>query len=538
MTDWTKALSEIAPQELQRARDMATQTGEPIALIIRRLGLASDASIASALSRATGLTQAQRAHYSEAPFWGEILSTRFLAKICAVPLALEGDHLIVAMADPTQIEAVDALRAAARGRLRIVIGQFDDIERALLRDTDGGFAQAETDEDDAEGLLRAAGETPTVRLVDDFLALAARRRASDLHIESFRDRLRIRIRIDGVLHEAGSISPAAARSVISRVKIIAGLDIADRRLPQDGRARVTLGDRTLDLRVATAPAEHGENVSIRLLEDRTQTIALSGLGFSEPQLALLHSALSAPFGLIIVAGPTGAGKSTTLAGMVSQLNHPSRKIISIEDPIEHRLDGVHQIAVRPEIGLTFATALRSILRHDPDILVVGELRDGETAQIAVDAALTGHLVLATVHANDAAGAVPRLLDLGVEPSLLRSTLRLSLAQRLVRRLCATCRRQSTHGASAEAGSGLGAGFEAVGCPSCEQTGYRGRVGVFEPLPFDAARAALIRSGVSSQDLIQSDGEALPSLLDDAYRQVRAGITSAQEIRRVLGIVDA
>ncbi len=538
MTDWTKALSEIAPQELQRARDMATQTGEPIALVIRRLGLASDASIASALSRATGLTQAQRAHYPEAPFWGEILSTRFLAKICAVPLALEGDHLIVAMADPTQIEAVDALRAAARGRLRIVIGQFDDIERALLRDTDGGFAQTETDEDDAEGLLRAAGETPTVRLVDDFLALAARRRASDLHIESFRDRLRIRIRIDGVLHEAGSISPGAARSVISRMKIIAGLDIADRRLPQDGRARVTLGDRTLDLRVATAPAEHGENVSIRLLEDRTQTIALSGLGFSEPQLALLHSALSAPFGLIIVAGPTGAGKSTTLAGMVSQLNHPSRKIISIEDPIEHRLDGVHQIAVRPEIGLTFATALRSILRHDPDILVVGELRDGETAQIAVDAALTGHLVLATVHANDAAGAVPRLLDLGVEPSLLRSTLRLSLAQRLVRRLCATCRRQTTHHAGAEAGSGLGAGFEAVGCPSCEQTGYRGRVGVFEPLPFDAARAALIRSGVSSQDLIQSDCEALPSLLDDAYRQVRAGVTSAQEIRRVLGIVDA
>lgn len=538
VSDWTRALADIAPQDLLRAQEMATQSGEPIALIIRRLGLASDASIAKAMAIATGLSQAQHGDYPEQVFWAEIVSTRFLSKISAVPLGLDGDQLVVAMADPTQIEAIDALRAAARGRLSVVVGRFDDIERALLRDTDGGFAPADASEEDAESLLRASGETPTVRLVDDLLALAARRRASDLHIESFRDRLRMRIRIDGVLHEAGSISPTAARSVISRVKIIAGLDIADRRLPQDGRARVTLGERILDLRVATAPAEHGENVSIRLLEDRSQTIALSGLGFSEPQLALLHETLSAPFGLIIVAGPTGAGKSTTLAGMVSRLNDPSRKIISIEDPIEHRLDGVHQIAVRPEIGLTFAAALRSILRHDPDILVVGELRDSETAQIAVDAALTGHLVLATVHANDAAGAVPRLLDLGVEPALLRSTLRLSLAQRLVRRVCTACRQPSAHTVILARGSEPIAGFEAVGCPACEQTGYRGRVGVFEPLPFGAARAARIVSGASSQDLKEPDPQNLPSLFDDAIRQVRAGMTTAHEIRRVLGLVDA
>ena len=320
------------------------------------------------------------------------------------------------------------------------------------------------------------------------------------------------------------------------MKIIAGLDIAERRKPQDGRARVTVAGRALDLRIATAPTAHGESVAIRLLEDAAQTVRLDTLGFSASHLDRVYRALSAPHGLILVTGPTGAGKTTTLAAAISHLNAPGLKIVSIEDPVEYQIEGVNQIAVRPGIGLTFASALRSVLRHDPDVIVIGEMRDLETAEIAMNAALTGHLVIATLHANSAAGAVPRLIDIGVDPALIRSNLRLVVAQRLVRRACAAC--------VAPAGAGVRVSgenrpnipvFRAVGCPECSDLGYRGRMGVFELLEPDGAFLDAIRPGVSTGELESlARLSGAPSLLDDLFEKLASGWTTPEEAVRVFG----
>lgn len=392
-------------------------------------------------------------------------------------------------------------------------------------------AAAGESEADTDQLKDIASQAPVVRLVSDIVAEAQERRASDIHIEPFRDRLRLRFRIDGVLHDRPAPPPGLARLVASRIKILAGLDIAERRRPQDGRARLTLGGRAIDLRVATAPTAHGESVVIRLLEDRDSEVKLDDLGLTPGHRPVFERQLDAPYGLILVSGPTGSGKTTTLAAALDRLNVPGRKLVSIEDPVEYQIDGVNQIAVNPVIGLTFATALRSVLRHDPDVIVVGELRDRETAEIAVNAALTGHLVLATIHANTAAGAGPRLIDMGVDPSLLRSTLRLLIAQRLVRVLCTSCK------VEVEPPKGLRRAFDAAGCPSCSQTGYRGRVGVFEFIETGADVRELLRDGVSAGEIERAARAAgASSILDDARAKIEAGITSPAEVFRVLGEV--
>jgi general secretion pathway protein E len=320
------------------------------------------------------------------------------------------------------------------------------------------------------------------------------------------------------------LSPRLAKVVVSRIKIMAGLDIAERRLPQDGRARVDVDGARYDLRVATLPVSHGETVVVRFLLDTFADVSLAQVGFSDTELAQIRACLAAPFGLALIVGPTGAGKSTTLAGALAERNRPGVKLISIEDPVEYQIDGVTQIAVRPAIGLTFATALRSILRNDPDVIVVGELRDSETAEMATNAALTGHLVLATLHANDAASAIPRLLDLGVDASLIRSTLRLVIAQRLVRKLCVECREPLGDGA-----------WSAKGCSRCEGTGYAGRTGIFEQLMVDAAAAERIISGCTASDFSGfTFVDGAPGLRASAMAKVRAGMTTLAEVHRVMG----
>ncbi|MEN0653535.1 MULTISPECIES: GspE/PulE family protein [Hyphobacterium] len=533
--EWLDRVAGLSPADAARARRLAQETGEPLTRALRRLGTASDPAIADALATAHGLPRIGAADFPDAPPDGIGVAPDFLRESWVIPVGRSDNAIRLAVADPTDSAGPDGVRLASGAEVEIAIATFADIEAAIARwygEGDNRLADAlsgEAGEHDAESLKDLASEAPVVRLVNSILAEALKSRASDIHIEPFRDRLRLRFRIDGVLQERPSPPAALSRLVASRVKILAGLDIAERRRPQDGRARIAVAGRALDLRVATAPTAHGESITIRLLEDRDTTVSLESVGLSDTDRDLLLHHLEAPYGLVLVTGPTGSGKTTTLAGALSKLNAPGRKLISIEDPVEYQIEGVNQIAVNPAIGLTFAAVLRSVLRHDPDIIVVGELRDGETAEIAVNAALTGHLVLATVHTNTAAGAAPRLIDMGVDPALLRSTLRLAIAQRLVRMLCPECK------TPVEPPEGLSQAFEATGCAACDNTGYRGRSGVFEFIEIDSAISEALRDGVSSHEIEKKARKTgSPSILDDARDKIEAGLTSPSEVRRVLG----
>lgn len=533
-TSWIDTIAGLSEVDIARAKRLAAETGERLPRALKRLGAASDNAIAEALAAASGVPRIAIAEFPERPIEAGNISPQFLQDATALPIAEDDTRIALAVADPTDPAPAEGVRLATGKQVEIRVAPFADIETALNR-LYGQRGQAHDmfadDVRDGEDLKDLASEAPVVRLVNDLFADALKSRASDIHIEPFRDRLRVRFRIDGVLHERPSPKPGLARLVTSRVKILANLDIAERRRPQDGRARITIAGRALDLRVATAPTAHGESVTIRLLEDRDTDVKLDDLGLSPAQRDHLTAHLNAPFGLILVTGPTGSGKTTTLAGALDQLNTTDRKLISIEDPIEYQIEGVNQIAVNTPIGLGFASVLRSVLRHDPNVIVVGELRDGETAEIAVNAALTGHLVLATVHANTAAGAAPRLIDMGVDPALLRSTLRLSIAQRLVRRLCPDCRKPDTPP------EGLKAAWKAVGCSHCAETGYRGRVGVFEFVDMKDELSDILKPGVAASDIEKlARKKKIQSIHDDAKTKVETGLTSLAEVERVLGVL--
>jgi len=531
--DWIETIAGLSEADISRARRLSVETGERLARSLKRLGAASDIAIADALAASAGLERIATSDFPAQSVNAGGISPQFLQESAALPLAEEDDFIVLAVADPTDPSPVEGLRLATGKSVTLKVAAFSDIEEAHARLYGADTLLADSLDDDfgdGEDLKDLASEAPVVRLVNDLFADALKSRASDIHVEPFRDRLRIRFRIDGVLHERPSPKAGLTRLITSRIKILASLDIAERRRPQDGRARVTVAGSALDLRVATAPTAHGESVTIRLLEDRDTQVKLDDLGLSQGQRDHLTAHLSAPYGLILVTGPTGSGKTTTLAGALDQLNTSDRKLISIEDPIEYQIEGVNQIAVNSSIGLTFASVLRSVLRHDPDVIVVGELRDGETAEIAINAALTGHLVLATVHTNTASGAAPRLIDMGVDPALLRSTLRLSLAQRLVRQLCGACRQPDTPP------TGLKTAWKAVGCNECSQTGYLGRIGVFEFVDMKDELSDVLKPGVASSEIEKlARKNNMVSIRQDALEKIEAGITSAEEVDRVLGV---
>lgn len=531
---WIDTMAGLSEADISRARRLSAETGERLARALKRLGAASDIAIADALAVFAGLERISASAFPAQPVKAGGISAQFLQESSALPVHEDETGIVLAVADPTDPAPVEGVRLASGKPVALKVAAFADIEEAHARLYGAERVLADATEDDfgdGEELKDLASEAPVVRLVNDLFADALKSRASDIHVEPFRERLRIRFRIDGVLHDRPSPKAALTRLITSRIKILASLDIAERRRPQDGRARVTIAGSALDLRVATAPAAHGESVTIRLLEDRDTQVKLDDLGLSQAQRDHLTAHLSAPYGLILVTGPTGSGKTTTLAGALDQLNTSDRKLISIEDPIEYQIEGVNQIAVNAPIGLTFASVLRSILRHDPDVIVVGELRDGETAEIAVNAALTGHLVLATVHTNTASGAAPRLIDMGVDPALLRSTLRLSIAQRLVRQLCPECR------VPAPPPAGLQSAWKAVGCDHCAQTGYLGRIGVFEFIDMKDELADALKPGVASSEIEKlARKKKMASIHDDALQKIETGMTSAEEVDRVLGVI--
>jgi general secretion pathway protein E len=470
-----------------------------------------------------------------------------------VPVSVDGTELVVATTDPLDVSRLHALELATGLRVKPVLAREKEITARIEALYSASYAQDGRtepqahqidgigDEEDVAHLRDMASEVPVIRLVNQMLVRALESRASDVHIEPFENQLKVRYRIDGILHEVDSPPRQLKAAVISRLKILAQLNIAERRLPQDGRIKTRLAGKDIDLRIATVPTLYGESVVIRLLERGQIFTELDTLGFPPEPLARFHEMILKPHGMILVTGPTGSGKTTTLYGALQKINDPGKKIITIEDPVEYQLGGVNQIHVKPQIGLTFANGLRSIVRQDPDVIMVGEIRDAETAEIAVQAALTGHLVFSTLHTNDAAGAISRLLEMNVQDYLLSSSLLGVLAQRLVRRLCPGCRKEVpfagveglTEDAPVRNGEALRTVWEAIGCNACSGTGYLGRVGIFELLPVTSEICKVIVQRADAgaiRALAAQQGMRL--LREDGWDKVRQGVTTLAEVLRV------
>ena len=475
-------------------------------------------------------------------------SLRFLRETFVFPYRSPDGNAVLAVVDPTDQAAQRAAQIVLGADVAIKVASSEDLAVALDQRLDQQEAEtndaltAQLREDDIESLRDLASGAPVVRAVNDLLEKAVELRASDIHIEPLQNGLVVRMRIDGLLRVVPAPANVLPQAVISRIKIVASLNIAERRLPQDGAARLRVGRADVDIRVAIMPMQHGESAVIRILPKDRGLLVVEKLGFSTPDEEKLRRLLALPHGMIIVTGPTGSGKTTTLATVLSILNEPIRKILTIEDPVEYEIPGVNQSQVKPAIGLTFAAALRSFVRQDPDVIMVGEVRDSETAHVAVHAALTGHLVLTTLHTETAAAAVPRLLDLGVEGYLLRSVLRAVIAQRLVRQLCERCKspRRLDDADLAEDPRLAAFGFrcgdvihEPRGCERCAGTGYRGRLGVFEVLELTNELRELIgekTDGLKIDEMAIRAG--MTTMLDDGIAKCCAGLTSPAEILRV------
>jgi len=487
------------------------------------------------------------------PFVLNGISSRFIRENLVVPIETKGNVLKVAMADPDDIETIDALRVATssdiivftadRKALDDYISKFytqkaENINSIIEDMGEKGFEFIAEEEDDVGHLKDLASEAPIIRLVNLFITRALDNRASDIHIEPFEDELKVRYRIDGVMHETESIPKKLQAAVVSRVKIMAKLNIAERRLPQDGRIRLRVGEKEADLRVSTIPVLHGESVVMRILLKEGVLIDLKTLGFPPDTLSGFTSLINKPNGIILVTGPTGSGKTTTLYGALDMLNSPDKKIITVEDPIEYQIKGINQMQLNPQIDLNFANTLRHIVRQDPDVIMIGEIRDLETAKIAIQSALTGHLVFSTLHTNDAPSAVTRLLDMGVENFLLSSTVTGILAQRLVRVICSSCKEAVPSGAESGELSNIGISgdttiYRGRGCEKCANTGYYGRVGIFELLVMDEdIHKLILKNSDSNRIRVMAREHGMRTLMEDGIEKIKNGITTLEEVLRV------
>jgi general secretion pathway protein E len=529
----------IEPEDLERALELQQERGDKLGKILVDMGLIALRDVLAALSEQLGVPLVTVD--SAPPVAPEIegLSPRFLRQSRAFPLAIQDSVLTLAMADPLDFETVGAVRtfsglevetalAAEQEILDALEKHYGEDERQTLT-PEGGDDEATAD---LEHLRDMASEAPVIRLVNAMIADAIEKRASDIHIEPFEKEFRIRFRIDGVLFNQDLPPRELKAAITSRLKLMAKLNIAERRLPQDGRIKIKILGREVDLRVSTLPTLYGESVVMRLLDRSTGDFYdLLRLGFDDRMLARMEHFANLPHGMFLVTGPTGSGKSTTLYSALKRINLPDKKIITIEDPVEYQMDGINQIHVNPQIGLTFAAGLRHIVRQDPDVIMVGEIRDRETADIAIRAALTGHLVFSTLHTNDAPSAVTRLLDMGVENYLLTSSLVAVLAQRLVRVICKECKEPAGKALAPE--GEMIATFRGAGCQACGGTGYSSRVGIFEMMPLNEEMRRLIMTNADAAVLTQTARRnGMRNLREDGWMKVRAGTTTVQEVMRV------
>jgi general secretion pathway protein E len=535
----------LTSRDLDRAIAAGDELRGRLSEVLVQLGLVSEIDVTQARSTLLGLPFVGADSFPETYPDVPGLQAAFLRSHRILPVAQEGDRLDVLMSDPQDRFVLKALHLATGLQIRPFVAMASDIDKALAqRDIEGGIQDGEVEEDVDSGdfvehLKDLASEAPVIRLVNTIVGRVIELRASDIHLEPFENGLHVRYRVDGVLQEAELLAVKQGAAVVSRIKLLAHIDIAERRLPQDGRIRTRVKGRELDLRISTVPTVHGESVVMRVLDRASVRLSLEEMGMDEATLAAFRALLARPHGIFLVTGPTGAGKTTTLYAGLAELDSAVQKIITVEDPVEYQFAGIAQMQVHPQIGLTFASALRSILRQDPDIIMIGEMRDGETAQIAVQAALTGHLVLSTLHTNTAASAVIRMRDMGVERYLITSTVIGVVAQRLVRTLCAECKEPYTpepamlHSTGLERFVAPGAPlYRARGCASCRNTGYKGRAGLFELLLVnDAMRKGIIDGcdGSVLQEL--AVGAGMVTLYEDGLRKVSKGMTTYEEVLR-------
>lgn len=547
-----QANGKLSTSELKKVeRVQKTAIAESLPHLLIKLGLCSELDIATAFVALGQFEKVTLEHYPLEKVLPDTISLRFLKNYHVIGLAQDDTSITVALSDPDDQFVIDTLRLATTKKIITQVGLQSEIDAAL--DIQYGEGRSKMDklvddlnvddlgEEDLEHLKDLASEAPVIKMVNLIMQRAIETKASDIHIEPFEQSLKVRLRVDGVLQEIDAPPVKSTAAVISRIKIMAKLNIAERRLPQDGRIKVQMLGKELDLRVSTIPTMYGESVVIRLLDKENTVLDFVALGFEGRHLTQFLEVLAQPHGIILITGPTGSGKSTTMYAALKQLNTSERKIITVEDPVEYQMEGINQIQAKPQIGLTFASALRSIVRQDPDVIMIGEMRDLETARIAVQSALTGHLVLSTLHTNDAAGGVTRLLDMGLEEYLLTSTVNGILAQRLVRQLCPHCkmpynppeelitelrlRRFAAHGNITF--------YKPVGCNYCNGVGYRGRFAIIEFLPMtDPIRKLIMAHEEAGAIQRLAIAEGMQTLYENGLTKVIKGITTLDEVLRV------
>jgi general secretion pathway protein E len=543
----------VSPEACQKVQALISQ-GISVDEALIKAGGASEEQLLTALGKEFGLPLVDLEQHPPSKEFLASFPVRILMTHCLVPLEYRDDRLIVACSKLFDFAGMDELRLACGKEVRSVLATSADINRCLKNllgvgaDTlqslvnesvDEGVEVMDQDSDEDVDLSQAAEDASIIKFVNQVLAEAIERRATDVHFEPFENAFRVRYRVDGVLQEANI--PQEVRqfqpAIVSRLKILSHLDISEKRLPQDGRIKLKVAAREVDVRVSVIPMLHGEAVVLRLLDRGATLLGMEHLGMHQGDREIFERILDLPHGIVLVTGPTGSGKTTTLYAGLSQINDIQRKIITIEDPIEYHLNGINQIQVSTKTGMTFARGLRSILRHDPDVILIGEIRDHETAEIAVQASLTGHLVFSTLHTNDAPGALTRLVEMGIEPYLVASSLEMVLAQRLVRVICKNCRQEyapTDIDSLAEEFNGDVPGrlWRGAGCRQCQGTGYRGRTGIFELMPVNEALRAMILDRSSARDIrIEAGKQGMRSLREDGWRLVRSGVTTLEEVLR-------
>jgi type IV pilus assembly protein PilB len=540
----------VTQEQLSAAFEEHQRAGRALGRVLVERGVLTEAQLVAALAQQIGLKFVDLSDY---PLDGAAVAS-VPATVCrrynALPIGYEEGRLLVAMSDPANVFAIDDIRSLTGAEVKPVVATKADVTAAINRvhRADGDLddltmALDNTDEDDdLSNLKDVVEDAPIVKFVNLLITQAIQDRASDIHIEPTERDLRVRFRIDGVLHEIMRSPKNIQSGVISRLKIMSDINIAERRVPQDGRLSVTVNQKKIDLRVATLPTVWGEKVVMRVLDNSTAMLKLSDLGFRDENYERYAVSFTKPYGMILVTGPTGSGKSTTLYATLNIVSKPEINVITVEDPVEYRIPGINQVQTNAKAGLSFASALRSILRSDPDVVLIGEVRDHETAQIAIEAALTGHLVLSTLHTNDAPSAITRLVEMGIEPFLVGSALDCILAQRLARRLCSKCREAYTPEAETLRqarfpwieGEPLPTLYRAVGCSACAKTGYKGRLALHEVMPVseDIERLAVERASAAVIGQVARE-QGMTTLRDDGMAKVLNGVTTLEEILRVV-----
>jgi type IV pilus assembly protein PilB len=549
LTDVIAELGYASAERIEQVIAESRTAGRPPESLLLEEGIIDSEQLSRALAERYGLDHVDLAVYQVDMAAANLLSISSARRYQALPIGYaDKETLLVAIADPANVLAIDDIQLATGLDCKVAVAPPEDIEALIGRLSTLQSAVTEAIDDavedqeeagaDVSDLRASADDAPVVKLVYSIMGQAVTEGASDIHFEPDEDEMRVRFRVDGVLHEAARVPKRMVSAVISRLKIMGELNIAEKRVPQDGRVGVTVADRRVDLRVTTLPTQRGEGATIRILDKENAMRSLDQLGMDGDARQSFDDCIRQAYGAVLVTGPTGSGKSTTLYAALAELNAVEKKIITIEDPVEYQLPGINQIGVNPKAGLSFAAGLRSILRADPDIVMVGEIRDGETARIAVEAALTGHMMLSTLHTNDAPGAITRLAKMGIESFLTASAVDCVVAQRLARKLCSHCKKRVVIAPDvlAEAGFRLGGELEAyapVGCPRCNRNGYRGRIALFSVMMMsEAIKEMAVNLAPEAEIAAKAREEGMLTLREDGLAKVRGGVTSIEEVTRV------